>query len=242
MYLTIAAAVVLSASTSARVQSQGTKLHITVADATTEVFILDAEVTVEPFGLKRRTDFLGDARFPALPSGFYTVKARRVGYEPLSTPAKLSGGDSLEIVLLLAPRSQELPSVTIEEEAPSPFLKEFDERRRSGTGYYVTEAELQASPGKSIEAIAATKIPGITIRSFGTGPERGVFSTRGTHSTRKALCAVSVYLNGMRVGNDPTIVPLDFIGGIEYYPAGRIPVQYQELGNDCGVMLLWPRP
>jgi hypothetical protein len=51
-----------------------------------------------------------------------------------------------------------------------------------------------------------------------------------------------IYLNGIRVGSDPYIVPLDFIGGIEYYPTGRVPVQYQELGNDCGVMLFWPRP
>jgi hypothetical protein len=221
-------------------QSQGTVLHATVADATTGIFLLDAEVTVSPLGLKGLTDFLGDARFSEIPRGVYTVKARRIGYEPLGTKAKLSGRDSLEVVLLLQPISQELATVTIEGTASSPFLKEFDERRRQGKGYYITEAELRASFGSAIENIVASKIPGITIRG-GPGPTRTVYSTRGTHSTRKGACAVAVYWNGIRVGTDPTIVPLEFIGGIEFYTTGYIPVQYRELGNDCGVMLLWPR-
>ncbi len=237
----VAAALLAALLTSSLARSQGTKLHVTVADAATEGFLLDAEVTIEPFGLKRRTDFFGDARFPELPSGAYTVKARRIGYETLSTPVQFSGRDSVEIVLLLRPRSQELPTVTVEEDAPSPYLKEFEERRRQGKGYYVTDSQIRASFGQSIEAIAASRIPGITIRTGGPG-KRTVYSTRGTNSTRRGQCIVSVYLNGMRVGSDPTILPLDFIGGIEYYPVGRVPVEYQELGNNCGVMLLWPRP
>jgi hypothetical protein len=224
----------------ATAQRNGTALHVTVADAVTEAYLLNAEVTLEPVGLNGRTDFFGDVRFPALPGGVYTVKVKRVGYEPLTTPAKFSGRDSLVLIMLLKPASQELPDVTISESAPSPFLKEFDERRRQATGYYITDSTLRAAHGRKFEDLIAFTIPG--IRYGGPAGNKILYSSRGSNSTRKPVCPVMVYLNGIRVGSDPEIVSLDFIGGIEYYPAGRIPVQYQELGNDCGVMLLWPRP
>ena len=90
------------------------------------------------------------------------------------------------------------------------------------------------------EDVIVFSIPG--IRYGGPVGKKILYSTRGSNSIHSTACPVMIYLNGIRVGSDPYIVPLDFIGGVEYYPAGRIPVQYQELGNDCGVMLLWPRP
>lgn len=219
----------------------GTSLHVTVADATNEAYLLDAQVTLKPLGLNRRTDFFGDARFPPLPNGNYTVEVRRVGYEPLSTPAKFSGRDSLELIMLLKPASQELPEVTISEKAPSPFLREFEDRRRQGTGYYITDSTLRAAQGRKLEDIIVFTIPGVRYGGPVVGGKK-LYSTRGSNSWRKDTCPVMIYLNGIKVGSDLEIVPLDFIGGVEYYPAGRIPVQYQELGNDCGVMLLWPRP
>jgi hypothetical protein len=224
----------------ARAQRKGTSLHVTVADATSQAFLPDAEVTLEPLGLHRLTDFFGDARFPPLPGGVYTVAAHRIGYEPLSTLARFSGRDSLELVLLMKPASRELPDVTIEESATSPFLREFEERRRQGTGYYITDSTLRAAHGRQFEDVIVFSIPG--IRYGGPVGKKILYSTRGSNSIHSTACPVMIYLNGIRVGSDPYIVPLDFIGGVEYYPAGRIPVQYQELGNDCGVMLLWPRP
>jgi hypothetical protein len=92
-------------------QAQGTILHATVADARTGVYILDAEVTVDPLGLKGITDYFGDARFPGLRKGRYTAHARRMGFEPLATDVQLSGRDSLEVTLLMAPlRMNSLPS------------------------------------------------------------------------------------------------------------------------------------
>lgn len=219
----------------ATAQQQAMVLHATVADATTGVFLLDAEVTVNPLGLKGTTDFSGDARFSRVPRGVYTVHARRIGYQPLATELRLSGRDSLEVVLLLQPMTQELATVTVEGTPSSPFLKEFEQRRRQGKGYFITESELLKSSGSGLESIVASRIPGITLRAG------RLTSTRGTNSTRKDRCLVSVYWNGIRIGSDPTAVPLNFVGGIEYYPSGRVPVEYSDLGNDCGAMLLWPR-
>lgn len=228
------------AASQGSIRREGTMLHVTVADATNDAYLLDATVTVKPLGLTRRTDYFGDARFPPLPGGDYTVEVQRLGYESLSTPARFSGRDSLELIMLLKPTSQELPEVTIKESASSPFLKEFEERLRQGKGYYITDSTLRSAHGRKLEDLIASTIPG--IRYGGPVGKQQLYSTRGSNSTRNVTCPVMIYLNGIRVGSDPYIVPLEFIGGIEYYPAGRVPVQYQELGNDCGVMLLWPRP
>jgi len=37
-------------------------------------------------------------------------------------------------------------------------------------------------------------------------------------------------------------IPTALIGGIEFYNPGSIPVEYQDPGSGCGVLLLWPRP
>ena len=236
--LFVSAPLLLSGQQAAR--REGTSLHVLVADAASEAYLLSAHVTLQPFGVNRETDFFGDARFPPLPAGVYTLKVIRRGYKPLSTPVRFSGRDSLELIILLKPTSQELAPVTILESAPSPFLKEFDQRRRQGRGYFLADSALRAAHGRSLEDLIVSKVPGIRIG--GPAGAKILYSTRGSNSVRKSVCAVSVYFNGVRVGSDPQIVPLEFIGGIEYYPTGHVPVQYQEPGNDCGVMLLWPRP
>ena len=224
-------------------QAQGTILHATVADARTGVYILDAEVTIDPVGLKGITDYFGDARFPGLRKGRYTVHARRIGFEPLATDVQLSGRDSLEVTLLMAPITFELAPVTVDATFPSPFLKEFEERRRQGKGQYITDSVIRASLGIPLEDILASRLQGVTVLR-GPAGDFVPISARGPNSL-KGLCYISVYWNGVRITN-PNLhtveMPTAFIGGIEFYNPGTIPAQYQDLGSGCGVLLLWPRP
>lgn len=223
--------------------AQGTILNATVADATTGVYILDAEVTVDPLGLKGITDYFGDARFTGLRKGRYTVHARRMGFVPLAAEVEVSGRDSLEVTLLMASTVHELAEVTVDATVPSPFLKEFEARRRQGKGQYITDSELRAAFGSPLANILSSRLLGVKTAGSITGAFRA-YSSRGTNGL-KGVCYISVYWNGERIANDrnPEVdIPTAFIGGIEFYNPGTIPVQYQELGNECGVLLLWPRP
>jgi hypothetical protein len=223
--------------------AQGTILHATVADARTGVYILDAEVTIDPVGLKGITDYFGDARFPGLRKGRYTVHARRIGFSPLATDVQLSGRDSLEVTLLMTPNSHELAPVTVDATLPSPFLREFEERRRQGKGQYITDSVLRASLGSPLENILTSRLEGVRVLRGASGAFMP-YSARGPNSL-KGLCYISVYWNGVRITN-PNLhtveMPTAFIGGIEFYNPGTIPAQYQDLGSGCGVLLLWPRP
>jgi hypothetical protein len=85
----------------------------------------------------------------------------------------------------------------------------------------------------------------VSWRFRGLGANRNMdgsldfFSLRGSNSIGRR-CDISVYWNGVRTsGLD---IPKEFIGGIEFYNPGSIPVEYQDLGSGCGVLLLWPRP
>jgi hypothetical protein len=225
------------------VHAQGTILHATVADARTGVYILDAEVTVDPVGLKGITDYFGDARFPGLRKGRYTVHARRMGFAPLAAEVQVSGRDSLEVTLLMASTVHELAEVTVDATVMPPFLKEFEERRRQGKGHYITDSVIRASLGIPLEDILTSRLPGVMVLRGSAGGFIPI-STRGSNNI-KGRCAISVYWNGVRITSirSPTVdIPTSFIGAIEFYNPGTIPAQYQELGSGCGVLLLWPRP
>jgi hypothetical protein len=228
-------ALFLFASSAAR--AQGTVLHATVADAQTGNYILDAEVTVDPLGLKGITDYFGDARFPGLRRGSYSVHARRIGFAPLSASIQLTGRDSLEVTLMMAPVTHELATVTVD--APSsPFLREYETRRRQGKGQYITDSVLRASFGIPLGDVLIARLRGVMVDRKSDGSFIP-FSGRGDNKIGRR-CDISVYWNGVRTsGLD---IPKEFIGGIEFYNPGSIPVEYQDLGSGCGVLLLWPRP
>lgn len=233
----ILAFLMVALAQAANSQRPATVVIATVADASTEQYLSDAEVTIAPIGTTRRTDFVGAVQFSAVRAGVYTITARKIGYQPLSAPIKVSPPDTLRVLLLMLPWSQSLPTVTVTDTAISPFLREFESRRKQGKGYYLTDSVLRSLQGSRLNEVLRMRIPGVRIDELGS-----VYSTRGVNSIRKETCPVKVIWNGVRIGYKFPFSTLETIGGVEYYPAGRVPVQYQDPGADCGVLLLWPRP
>jgi hypothetical protein len=225
-------------------QSRGTTLLAGVGDATTGAFLRDAVVSIRGLDVSARSDSLGQARLAGLAAGIVTIDVRRVGYAPLSAPVKLTGRDSMEVVLLMQPSAQTLAPVSVVESGTSRWLSEFDEHRRHNLGgHFITEAAIRKSLGSTIAELVSTTIPGIRVTQPWPGLEARVFSTRGTTSFTKGSCPVAVYLDDVRVDN-AAIVPLEHLGGVEYYSAGFVPVRYRTTDDRaaCGVMLLWHKP
>jgi hypothetical protein len=234
----------LSIVGSSLARGQGTTLHATVADATTGNYILDAEVTVDPLGVKGITDYFGDARFPGLLKGRYRVHAKRMGFTPVSTEFQASGSDSLEVTMFMTPVTHELATVRVNADAVSPFLREFEARRRQGKGQYITDSVLRASFGSPLEDILTSRLRGVIVARHADGSFTP-FSSRGDNTIGRR-CDIAVYWNGIRITHPladlPVDIPTALIGGIEFYNPGSIPVEYQDPGSGCGVLLLWPRP
>lgn len=237
------ACVLIAAGASRPAGAQGTILHAIVADANTNDYVRDAAVTVAPMGLKATSDFSGDARFSGLKRGHYTVSVRKLGYAPLDTDLLVTGRDSAEITFMMRPLTHELDTVKVEESATSPVLREFEDRRRQGKGQYIVDSVLRASFPTPLENVLTSRLRGLGVTKHDDGSLE-VYSSRGSN-TFAFSCPISVYWNGVRITSrliNRIDVPEAFIGGIEFYNTGQAPAQYQEPGNDCGVLLLWPRP
>lgn len=225
-------------------------LRIFVRDSTGP--LPEALVTVMPHGFRARTDAQGVAAFDRVDSGRVTISVRRLGYTKITYSAVVGAGvDSLAVHL--SPLAVALTGVVIEDAISLPWLQEFDERRRRGTGRYVTLAEMRQSHGSDLDAILRRRVPGLRIG----GPNalsQFAYSTRGTNSIQGG-CKAAVYIDGIREpqGN-AAAMPLSLLGAIEYYTPSQVPVQYRapqainprtgvpEGGSPgCGVLLLWTR-
>ena len=226
----------------ARAQASGTLLRVTVGDAATGVLLPNVHVLVRGTPLGGRTDMLGEVSIAGVPEGVHTIEARLLGYGALSTPARVSGRDTLRVTLLLLSNTQTLKPVTVRDSV-SRFLAEFDNRRRKGGGHYITEADLRASAGRTLRDVVMAKLPGVRIDASGV-----VLSTRGPNNSRnKGGCPVAVWYNGVRgavpidfrSGPGADLVASNLLGGVEYYAPGNVPVQYRDGASSCGVMLLW---
>lgn len=219
-----------------RGQASGTLLQATIADASTGVLLPGADVKVRELGVSERSDILGDVRFPGIPSGDYIIEARLLGYQALSTPVKISGRDSLSVMLFLRQASQELPPVTVVDTAYN-LLSEFEQRRqRHIGGYFITEDEVRAQLGSTLGNVILARIPAVGVQRHPDGSE-SFFSRRGPNKPGRS-CDILIFYDGVR-----TAAPMSLgdVGGIEFYNPGFVPVRYRELGSGCGVMLIWSR-
>lgn len=240
----------------AQALSGSTTLLVGVGDAVNGAFIPGALITIDGLAVAVRGDSMGRARIPHVPKGVQTVRVRRIGYAVATAPVRVSGADSMEVIVLLAPVAHPLRGMEITEEATSewfsPGLREFERRRRTRPfGHFVTEPEIRSAVGSDLRNFLLPKIPGLRIEPKGpSGNALFAFSTRGANTLRGGLCQADVYLDGVRViSGEVSIVPLSMLGGVEYYAPGTVPVEYKRLGESgasrsepnsaCGVLLLW---
>ena len=237
-------------------QSAGTGVIVVVADARTRAVVPEAEVTIRALDVRLRTDWMGRATFSNVKDGSYEVSVRRLGYAAAKRTLRAGTTDSVEMLFLLEPAAHPLPRVSVVDSGPGSLLSEFEHRRKTMFGRFITEKELRAAQGSRLSEIAMTKIPGIRLTNY-PGGRVLVFSTRGTNTvsnTRRSsgLCQVVVFTDGMREPEgEASSIPFELLGGVEYYPPGYAPVQYRGSGQyssrgepvggspACGVMLLW---
>ena len=238
----------LPACATADAQRGGIVLSVVVRDANSGDAVIDAEVAILDLKVRARTDSHGRALFASVPPTAGLLRVRRLGYEPLVTPFRPSGSDTVRVAVRLEPVAQRLPRTVVTDSEPFSPLPEFESRRGKRVGRFITEREIRAAFGSRFSDLVLAKIPGLRIRDL-PGGGAIAYSTRGPRSIHGDQCTVDVYLDGVRVfGGEVDLVPLHLLAGIEYYTPGFVPVQYRRLGAApgegggsaaCGVLLLW---
>lgn len=226
-----------------------------------------ATITIEALKVSYVTDSTGAYKLPALPPGRFVVLVKRLGYAPVTTVVNLSGRDTLDYDFGLVRQATVLPEVdvTAAKRIP-PKLVEFEERRASGFGRFITAEEFEKNVNRRLSEIVA-KIPGPRIMrgwgnygwiasSVGSGAiERGrTFQLSPMDKARGAdpnQCYAAVMLDGNHVFSgrpgeqlfDVNSLGTSSIAGIEYYrDAATVPAKFGGArGETCGLIVIWTK-
>jgi len=138
-------------------------------------------------------------------------------------------------------------------------LRGFEERRKSGHGYFIDETVLRKEDNRSLGNVLVAHAPGVTVKQMSGSAMFLIKSARCTNGGQP-----DVYVDGVALahlpdnrwpasarvrGGDARDVPIDLsqfqvsdLGGVEYYPDNAtMPVQFSRTSAGCGALMLWTR-
>lgn len=242
----------LAGVTPARAQTGYGLLRVVVVDSATGQPVRAARISVA--GTHHgATNERGVAEIARVPTGEHEIRIALLGFEPYTARLRVGDGGGAHTARL-APAAIQLAAVTVRQRAQSRQLRRFYTRAERGSGAYVTRDQIDRlnprrvsdlfylMPGMSVaqlsEGDAYVSVQGNEGRLEGGGP-------LGLGTVRE--CPILYYIDGTPVqvmGNgsiDQELLP-DEIEGIEVYRrSSAAPAQYQRLGANCGIVLIWKR-
>jgi len=223
--------------------------------------VWDATVEAVRGTRRARTDSAGRFEFVRVPAGRNDILVRRIGYDPKTISLIVAEGETIHVDIVLTQRAQPLPTVAVEREGERsvPFrLRDFEKRRSSGVGHFLTEADLATERTKPLgEALA--RLPGAqVIRSMTAAC---LATSRGSQSFQRmasgycggrsigANCPVAVFVDGFPeyTGDSDDMYDLntfraDDVAGVEFYAgASTVPREFGAPRGTCGVLVLWTK-
>ena len=237
----------VACGTSLGAQRPGTALllgRVTV-DSTHQV-VPGAEVLIPSLSLRAITDSLGRFRIEGVFPGRRGLRVNRLGYAPLRTAVEFSSGDTVEMEIGLSASAEEMAAIEIvARQNASRTMHDFERRRASGTGAYLTSDDLQRrSRGRLAEALRT--LGGVSIL---TGSSGGTYLV-GARVDRGSTCFTAVMLDGSwaydgdrhQAPFDVNSIRPDDVAAIEYYRGlSNTPVELQGIRNSCGVLVIWTK-
>ena len=128
---------------------------------------------------------MGEVKIPDIPTGAHRIRVRFLGYIAADTTLQFQG-DTTGIVFRLDRMAISLNPVEVKA-AANARLKDFEMRKRIGTGKYLTAADLERDANRDFGVVAMSKFPGLKLIHDGDGRPH-IASSRGS-------CGVASTLN-----------------------------------------------
>ncbi len=219
------------------------------------------EVSVEPGHLATRSNDSGRYVLGPLDAGEYQLIVRKPGFEPRAAHVTLAVGDSLVVNLTLNELPVQLGAVHAR--AQGAPLSDFERRRKSGSGVYVSRGTLNAKAGFQLSNLLLAEAPRLELVRY--GDNRVALANRTTPFIPCGTlapcdhprpwpdkCYVQVFVDGIQVysyntGNtmEPfdinSMAPADLMGVEVYVGASDTPAELNGSGSACGTVVLWTR-
>lgn len=225
-------------SAAAPLSAQPAILSGRVLHGAAEQPVADAIVELAAIGLSTRTDSLGRYRFSAVPVGEHQVAARAVGYDGWTGVLRFSASDTVEVDILLGTALTKLATMRVTAAATDRWtalnLREFEDRRRTGLGRFLTKDYFEANEGQSIGSLIARRFAGLR--------HNGKFGMQETVyvASRGRKCVPSIVLNGLPTNAfGISLVQATEIFGFEFHTAATAPAIYNR--GACGTFIIWTK-
>jgi hypothetical protein len=179
-------------------------------------------------------------RFTArgLLSGSYVLQARAIGYTVASWVVEVRDSELVTRVFELEPRPYTLDPVVV---ARQPSLAErrrqdFEQRRASGRGYFLTEAQIESAHPHTLSDLFRD-VPGVQMIC------RGSTSCTLRMARAPRECKPDFVLDGFPATRS-TSLEMSAVGivGIEIYRTlSETPMEFLKGDNLCGTIVIWTR-
>lgn len=234
-----------AANMSAQSSPRSASLSGTVFTDSGDVPIADAEILFPSLKLSARSDSKGNFQITGVPAGSYELIVRQVGYEAYAATMTFRIGQKIEADFMLKLLTTTLAKVNVNAAADPRYatrLKDFEDRRRYGSGRFLTSDIFRNAVGQNLSQVLVSRIPG--IRTVGNGSHQTLVASRG------AGCSVQVIVNGIvqyngRPGEakfDINSIYASDILGLEYYTLATTPAQFMGTGaSACGTVVVWTK-
>lgn len=224
-----------------------------VADSS-ETPIPGATVALPGLGLLVRADSAGRFTFPSrLSTRGVLVRVVAIGYAPIEEALELPEGDTVSVEFVMSRTAQLVNTVRVVARPLDRTLREFERRRAERAGVFFDEESIKrmARSGRLSNLIRAS--PGLSLATpaRGTvGTEQYVIGGRGSELGfgGSRACYSGVVLDGVWVysgqSGEPRFninsVAAETVKAVEVYRStAQIPVEFNRLGNYCGLVVIW---
>lgn len=183
----------------------------------------------------------------------YTIRARRLGYDPAEHEVDVRAGDTARVLVRLRATAATLAPVTVTEsnpEAYNPRMLGFNERRQMGGGRFLAHEDLRKLDHTTLSEVV--RLLGMSVKETSCREVRPcgrpyAVGRRGPSSLRTTVCPVQVFVDGVPVFNKPvpfdlTSVRIQELSGVEHYAgSAQTPLIFEKGDAMCGVLVLWTR-
>lgn len=223
------------------------RFHGTVVDASTRKPLPGARISSPAFSAVAVTDSAGRFDLPGIPPGivrFYVVAAQ---FPRANFTLAFASGEDMERTLELdststAPREaaeapQALPQMTVEATPlPPVWLRDFERRRVTGRGQYVTREEIEARNYNRLSDVVQV-MRGVTLDCGGGGSGCQIRMVRAPMQ-----CYPEYWVDGQLNNAWGPVVPVRDIEALEIYTGpSDTPGEFAGANSGCGTIVIWTR-
>lgn len=209
-----------------------------------------ADVSVVGTGARVLTGENGRFRMLQVPPGQYLLVVRRIGFSPTSGVIEVPNGDTLRLSYALLRSGQILDTMRVSERRVTMRMLEFEQRRATGTGQFITREEIDRR-GSLQAADYMRYMRGVQVSQITTSAFAGTMALSRREgggfdeNQQQKYCTMQILLDGIvlpRNFNLDLLPPPKQIAGIEAYTGpATIPPQFGGVDRRCGVIAVWTR-